>query len=170
MTGESVAKNLVKSGLPMKFSFEAAGFCNLIFFSNKLARSVVYFICFTLTLFNSEVMAMGERYTEQGGKLSAATVEVLISDGFCRTSQECHSFLPGYVAHGDRVRIAFYGVGEKNIQALNAVIGLVIKDGIRITDGVPITITGYRELYEEYRKSGIFWKSVEPFLILEVNK
>lgn len=113
---------------------------------------------------------MGERYTDQGGRLSAATIDMLIAKGFCKTPRECHGFLPRYGGHGDRVRTSFYEIGKKNSQAFHAVIELVIQDGIRITDGVPITIRGYRETHEEYRKSGLFLKDVKPFLILEVNK
>lgn len=113
---------------------------------------------------------MGERYTDQGGRLSVATTDILIAKGFCKTPRECENFLPGYGSHGDRVRISFYEVGKNNSQAFNAVIELIIQDVIRITDGVPITIAGYRETYEEYRKSGLFSKGVKPFLILEVNK
>lgn len=116
---------------------------------------------------------MGKRFTEQGGRLSKAMNEVLLSRGFCKTPRECYDILPGYVDHDDRVRINFYEVGEKNFAAFTAVVNLTLKDGVRITGGVPITIQAYRETHEEYRTSGLFFvwfREVKPFLIMEVNK
>lgn len=113
---------------------------------------------------------MGERYTEQGGRLSAAYLNMLIARGFCKTYQDCHDFLPAYHGHGDRVRFAFYEVGRNNIHAFSAIIEFVVRDGIRLTGGVPITITGYRETFDKYRESGLFFKDIKPFLVLEVNK
>lgn len=126
-------------------------------------------IVFT-SLFNLGAIAMGEKYAEQGGRLSAAIKDMLIVKGFCKTPRDCHDLLPSYGGHGDRVRSAFYEVGERNSEAFNAIVGLVVQDGIRITSGTPITITGYRETHEEYRKSGVLSKDVKPFLILEVSK
>ena len=165
MTAEHCARTIDR--IKGRVGYEMNEKFRLFFFYRASAACIL--VAF-VALFSTEVIAMGERYTEQGGRLSAATVEILIAQNFCKTSRECHDFLPGYVAHGDRVRIAFYDIGDKNIQAFNVIIELVIKDGLRITDRVPITIKGYRESHEEYRKSGVFWKDVKPFLILEMNK
>lgn len=117
-----------------------------------------------------DVMAAGERFTEQGGRLSAAIKDLLVEQGFCNAPHDCHQLLPSYGGHGDRVRSTFYEVGEKNSEAFAVVIKFVVKDGIRITGGVPITITGYRETHQQYLDSGFFAKSVKPFLILEVER
>lgn len=121
-------------------------------------------------LYVGNVMAAGERFTEQGGRLSAAIKGLLVERGFCNAPHDCHQLLPSYGGHGDRVRSTFYEVGDKNSDAFAAVIELVVKDGIRITGGVPITITGYRETHQQYMDSGVFAKSVKPFLILEVER
>lgn len=121
-------------------------------------------------LYVGDVMAAGERFTEQGGYLTRAIHDLLVADNFCTNSKECHALIPGFVGHGDRVRITFYEIGEKNSEAFAAIIKFVIKDGIRITEGVPITIMGYRETHQQYMDSGIFAKSVKPFLILEIKQ
>lgn len=135
----------------------------------RLALTACFLIAF-MTPLSTGAKAMGEKYTDQGGRLTAAINEMLISKGFCKSARDCNDFLPGYVGHGDQVRIAFYQVNEKNHQAFSAIIELVIKDGIRITGGVPIAVTGYRETQEEYRRSGVISKNIKPFLILEINK
>jgi len=115
------------------------------------------------------VWAMGEKYAEQGGRLSGALRTALVTGGFCKTSQECQKLLPGTAGHGDRVRIAYYEVNDRNIKALSVLINMVVEQGISITSGIPITITAYKESHEEYRKSSVFSR-IEPFLVLEMNK
>jgi hypothetical protein len=122
------------------------------------------------TLFSTGAGAMGEKYTEQAGRLRIAMLDMLVAKGFCRAHRECYDLLPTTGGHGDRVRYAFYEVGTNNIHAFMAIIEFVVRDGIRITGGVPITITGYREPFDKYRESGLFFKDVKPFLVLEVNK
>lgn len=127
-------------------------------------------ISLVLTMFFYRgAMAMGERYAEQGGRLTGVLRTAMIEKGFCRSTQECQNLLPGTAAHGDRVRIAYYEVSERNIEALSFLVGIVIRHGLEITSGVPITITAYKESHEEYRKSG-FFSSIKPFLAVEVNK
>lgn len=113
---------------------------------------------------------MGEKYSEQGGRLTSALRAALIAHGYCHSPQECQKLLPGTAAHGDRVRIAYYEVNDRNISALMFLIDMVVRQGIDITGGIPITITAYKETHEEYRESGFFLKGVKPFMILEVNK
>ena len=114
-------------------------------------------------------MALGEKYAEQGGRLTGVLRTAMIEKGFCKSPQECQSLLPGTAAHGDRVRIAYYEISERNIEALSFLVEIVVRCGLETTSGVPITITAYKESHEEYRKSGIF-SPVKPFLALEVNK
>lgn len=113
---------------------------------------------------------MGEKYDEQGGRLTGVLRSALIEKGFCSSPQDCQRLLPGTAAHGDRVRVSYYEINEKNTSALLFLIDMVIRDGLAITDGVPITVTAYRESHEKYRKSGVFLKDVTPFFVLEVNK
>lgn len=128
-----------------------------------------YVVTLTILIYSHSILA-GEQFTEQGGKLTAAINKELIRKDLCKTPRDCNDLLPGYVAHGDRVRIALYEVSEKNGKALNAVVEFIVNDGMKITGGIPITLTGYRETQEEYRNSGLLFKGIKPFLILELNK
>lgn len=114
-------------------------------------------------------MAMGEKYAEQGGRLTGVLRTAMIEKGFCKSPQECHSLLPATVGHGDKVRIAYYEISDRNIEALSFLVEIVVRRGLEITSGVPISIVAYKQSHEEYRTSGIF-SSVKPFLALEVNK
>lgn len=131
-------------------------------------RSVLLLVFIAIN--SMEVRAMGEKYNKQGGELNRAITNMLQQEGFCKTDVECSRFLPKYISHGDKVRTSFYEVGDNNSKAFLAVVSLVIKDGIHITEGVPISILGFRESHEEYRRSGVFFKSVKPFFSLEIIK
>ncbi|MCP5319289.1 MAG: hypothetical protein H7A12_00400 [Pseudomonadales bacterium] len=136
-----------------------------------IVRIMVTSLFVFLTLqFSVEASAMGEKYSDQGGNLSSAVKRMLIAKGFCDTPEKCYDLLPAYGGHGDRVRSTFYGISGSNRDAFRAVLDFAITDGLRVTDGVPITIRGYHETHEEYIESGIFFKSIKPFLILEINK
>lgn len=135
----------------------------------RLVASTVFIAAF-IAAFPNKSCAMGERYTAEGGALSKAITDTLMSKGFCKTAQECQVLLPSYGGHGDQVRIAFYEIGPRNIHAFDVVTSLVIKDGCQITSGIPIIITGYKETHEKYRQSGLFFKSAKPFVTLEVAK
>lgn len=113
---------------------------------------------------------MGKRYAEQGARLTAALNNLLLSKDFCRTPRECHDLLPGTLETDTMVLIHTYGIGEKNQLAFLAVIEFVLSDGIRITNGVPITIKAFRETSDEYRESGVVIKNVKPFATIEVVK
>lgn len=123
-----------------------------------------------ITINSMEVRAMGEKYNKQGGALNRAITNMLQQEGFCKTNVECSRFLPKYISHGDRVRTSFYEIGDNNSKAFLSVVSLVVKDGVNITEGVPISILGFRESHEEYRRSGVFFKSVKPFFLLEISK
>lgn len=123
-----------------------------------------------ITINSLEVRAMGERYTKQGGNLSIAINKMLIQDGYCKTNKECFELLPGYGGHGDKVRFSFYQIEDSNSEAFLSIISLVMKEGMSITEGVPISILGFRETHQEYLKSGVFLNSVKPFFVLEINK
>lgn len=132
---------------------------------------IINFLLFVFITINSmEVRAMGERYNKQGGELNRAITNILQQEGFCKTNVECSRFLPKYISHGDKVRASFYEIGDNNSKAFLSVVSLVVKDGINITEGVPISILGFRKSHEEYRRSGVFFKSVKPFFSLEIIK
>lgn len=120
--------------------------------------------------FTAKAGAMGKTFSEQGRQLSILLNRVLISKGMCESPPDCFNLLPGFTDHDDRVRINYYEVGNQNFAAFLEVIDFVLKDGLNVTDGTPITITAHRETHNEVRKSGIFIKNVKPFMTLEVNK
>jgi hypothetical protein len=122
-------------------------------------------------LFPSQgLYAMGKKYAEQGARLTAAMNNALLSKGFCKTPRECHDLLPGTLETDTRILIHLYEIGEKNHLAFLVAITLSLTDGIRITNGVPITIKAFRETHEEHRESGLLIKDVKPFAIIEVIK
>lgn len=113
---------------------------------------------------------MGKKYSEQGGKLTAAMNNVLLLKGFCRTPRECYDLLPGTLETDTMVLVHFFEVGDKNYEAFITAIELVLREGVRITGKVPITIRAFRETHEEYRKSGLIIKDIKPFMVMEVIK
>lgn len=113
---------------------------------------------------------MGEKYVEQGNKLSAAIHKELIGRGYCNnTPGNCFKVLPIYGEHGNRVNISVYAISTTNRAALNAIVNLIVEQGVAITQGVPISFTAYDSPHDDYVNLGIF-RPKDPILSLEINK
>jgi len=113
--------------------------------------------------------AAGKTYSPQGTRLTKAINDALLSKGLCQTPRQCHDMLPGTLETDSKVLIQFFNVSELNHPALSAAVALTLSDGTKITEGVPITVEAFRESHDEYRKSGIFFKGVKPFVTLDVS-
>jgi glutamate-1-semialdehyde aminotransferase len=112
------------------------------------------------------ITGCGERYTKEGGELSAEINKELIAQGFCSSPKECNQILRTYVGHGNHVNYSIYA--PQNKSALAAVFKLLIERGMKITHGVPISVIVYPNTREEYGNT-LFY-SPEPSIILEIKQ
>lgn len=109
------------------------------------------------------LMGMGEKYSKQGGRLSNRIVNVLITDGYCQ-GQDCKGIVLG--EHGNRVNLQLYGVRDQKVIA--SVLSMVAAEGLKITDGVPITIRFFAKPKNELLGLKAF--TANPSIIMEVNE
>lgn len=111
----------------------------------------------------------GEQFAEPGNALGVEIIRELVRRGFCTDAAKCHRLIEIYGGHGNRVNFSVYGINERNRDALNIVVELMVRRGIVITRGVPIKLWVYVISHDDYVKLGIF-QSIDAVLILEINK
>lgn len=130
----------------------------------RLQSLVFIFLC--LNYLNS--YAGGEQYRNQGHALGARIYEVLIQKHYCIDSNDCQKKEVMFGESGKRVNLNLYGIQEHEI--ISDVLQMVMHEGIKITDGAPITISVYPKQKSEYLgiKSALI--SPEPTVRLEINK
>jgi hypothetical protein len=122
-------------------------------------------VVFIAAFSTSNVFAMGEKYSEQGHALYRRIFLDLREKGYCDEKSLCSSKIHAYGEHGDRVNLNFYGTTDKKI--IGAIMECVAKDGLVVTDGVPITIRFYSKSKEELLGLKYFTKT--PAIIMEIN-
>lgn len=96
--------------------------------------------------------------------------EVLVSQGLCRALKDCATILPAVLETDSQVFVQLFSVGEHNKAAFSAAIAHTLSHGTSITGGVPIRVEAFRESHEAYRSSGVVFKSVKPFAVIDVHK
>ena len=136
----------------------------------RLLRVLVFFATGSLSLLTVDAHAMGKMYSEQGAKFADAMHTALVSKGLCKTTSECYDLLPRTIETDSKVFIQFYAISKKNHPAFLSVVALALTDGMRITEGAPITIEAFHETHDVYRRSGLVIKDVKPFSTIEVSK
>lgn len=113
--------------------------------------------------------AAGKRHAEAGAKLTAAINKTLLEQVFCHSARACHDLLPVTLETDSEIVVSFFAVGVRNEAAFLAAVTLALKDGVRVTEGLPITMHGFRETEERHRRSGLFIKDVKPFVTIELK-
>lgn len=110
----------------------------------------------------------GDKFSEPGNSLYSAILDNIKQHNLCSTNQDCFNILKIYREDGDRIHLNMYG--QKNRTVSSLVTDFLIKNGIAITKGKPITLTVFEQ--EKDQTTGI--KSItiktEPSIRLEINK
>jgi hypothetical protein len=124
-------------------------------------------VIFTLlsAFFCNLSLAMGEKYSEEGHKLSRAIDANMIKEGFCKNTLECFQLIDSYGGHGNQVNLTFYKA--KNPELIKSIVGFVLVNGLKNTNGVPIKLYFHTETRES-QGNLIFKKS--PTIYLEITK
>lgn len=107
----------------------------------------------------------GEKFTAEGNALGKAINEHLIAQTLCKDYADCKKKVEIYGGHGSQVNFSAYAV--KDPKLVYAVLGFVASEGMRITKGVPISVSFYPEPHEQYVNTINFSK---PTINLEVMK
>lgn len=134
----------------------------------KIFRSM-FLVTFTVGFILSFPSSAGERFTEAGNALGIAINQELIKQGYCGHTVDCHRLIEIYGGHGNQVNFTAYGIGDKNRDALSVIVGLIARQGIRITGGIPIRFQAYYMSHDDYVNRGVF-RSRDVVLTLEVTK
>lgn len=112
------------------------------------------------------IMGPGERYTREGNALSKKVFQTLIQEGFCTDLQDCNKKEPLFGEDGDRVHLNIYGITDHRI--LSGIFTMVASEGMKTTNGVPITLTAFQKPKKEYMGFNSFFK--ESMIKLEINE
>ena len=126
-------------------------------------------VTFLVGLLFSQVSFAGGGFTEQGNKLSEALYNELIKKRVCTDNHACFDALQMYGADSKRIYLSMYG--QKNMLFASEVVTFLIEKGLKITDGMPITLKVFpapQSYYLGFFK-GLFGNNDEV-MKLELNK
>lgn len=107
----------------------------------------------------------GEKFTKEGNALGVAINEHLVAQKLCADAADCQKKVEMYGGHGNQVNFSAYAV--KDPKLVGAVMGFVASDGLRITRGIPISISFYADAHANHVNTFNFSK---PIIKLEVLK
>ena len=124
-----------------------------------LYRTINGFLCILI------LNGCGEKFTSEGNALGKAINEHLIAQTLCKDHADCKKKVEIYGGHGNQVNFSAYAV--KDPRLVYAVMGFVASEGMRITKGVPISVSFYPEPHEHYVNTINFSK---PTINLEIMK
>lgn len=114
---------------------------------------------------SGESMA-GGRFSNQGNALSKALLDELMRKGVCTDNQSCSNATQMYREDGDRIYLNMYGQTDPSLGI--TVARFILENGLRVADGMPITLRVY-STPKSQEVGSIFRKKVE-IIKLEVNK
>lgn len=124
---------------------------------------VAIFVAITST----DCLAIGEKYSQRGQALYKSIIETLINKGICVDNDDCTKKVSIYGEDGNQVNVNMYSATDSMI--VGAILGHVASDGLRITEGVPITVRVFREPKEKHLGFKAAFGLNKPAIILEVN-
>lgn len=144
------------------------GMC--LYNEKKALKVKLYATCFIafVCMQSQNAMAIGEKYSEQGHVLYASIKKELIDSGKCNDDNSCKAVFDAYGEHGNRVNINIYSASDREV--LSIIYGYTVAHGIKITNGVPITIKTFTESKEHHSGVKALFSSYKPSIIMEVNK
>lgn len=119
---------------------------------------------FILVVIGGFLSGCGEKYSEPGHLLFQEIHKHLINSGICISKKECYKKFEIYGGHGNRVNFSVYN--QKDNNELAKLIGFIIKQGFKITGGVPISVFVYQNERADY---GSFLISPKPMMTLRIN-
>jgi len=122
---------------------------------NRLALTL--FLCAVSLM----LLGMGEKYSEQGGRLGRRIHTLLMTEGYYKKNNEVL-----FGEHGNRVNLHLYGIHDHKVIA--SVLSVVAAEGMEITGGVPITIRFFSKPQKELL--GLKSFTASPAIIMEVNE
>lgn len=100
---------------------------------------VMVILLFTFFGMTGASMA-GSGFTEQGNALYKALSEYLIAQDICKDYKTCHDAHQIYREDGGgRIYFNMYGQRDKTLTSMVA--GFLVTNGLRITGGMPITLS-----------------------------
>ena len=108
----------------------------------------------------------GDRFSNQGNALYKALLDELMRRGVCTDNQSCSNATQMYGEDGDRIYFNMYGQTDPHLGI--TVARFILENGLRVTDGMPITLKVY-STPKSHEAGSIFRKKVE-IIKLEVNK
>lgn len=156
---ESIAADCGRIGLPAvgwKYSDHKRRVVKTLDFLSKAIGSLLCILVLN---------GCGEKFTDEGNALGKAINEHLIAQMLCKDYADCKNKVEIYGGHGNQVNFTAYAV--KDTRLVYALIGFVASEGMRITKGVPISVSFYPEPHEHYVNTINFSK---PTINLEVMK
>lgn len=113
----------------------------------------------------------GDRFSEQGSALTKALIYQLMAQGVCKDIKNCNDALQMYREDGSRIYLNMYA--QTDMTLASTVAGFLVARGLKITEGMPITLRVYPGPKTQYLGSmgsmaiiGINLESIK----LEINK
>lgn len=129
----------------------------------KKLLTIVVKICCCISLFL--LGGCGDKYSEQGNKLSISITNELVKLGFCSTPTDCIKKLDIYGGHDNRVNFEIYNAKDRKMLA--SFIEFAVDNGLKITNGIPIAIKVYPKLRSEYGNRLVKDRPIIDVIILQ---
>ncbi len=109
------------------------------------------------TVFAISITGCGEPYRNEGDKLNEEIHKELIAQKMCNSTRECNQVFRASSSHDSQLN---YSVYAPNKLVLATAFKVVIEKGMKITNGVPISIKVYPKTREEYGNNPFYTSTI----------
>lgn len=136
--------------------------------SRKILQRIIFYCLISfLGGFYIEQAIAGSAFSQQGNAVYRGLIEELIHQKICSDNLSCSTKLNLYRTDGKRIYFNMYGQNDMTLTT-NVTIFL-IKKGLTLSNGMPITLTVFPKQKEEYVNSNSFFNKEEKILTLELK-
>lgn len=128
--------------------------------------SIVYLLVFLSFLSHPEKATAGNATPEQIYTLKEALRKKLVKEGICLNIDDCAPML--HEGSNKRIYLNLYGQTDQKLSSY--IIDFFIQEGIKITEGIPISLRVFPKVKDEYLGLKYTFGSNDYLIKLDINK
>jgi hypothetical protein len=130
------------------------------------AMATIFFVTYFGTM---EASMAGSSFSDQGNALYKAMNEHLMLKGICHDDQSCHNLHQIFREDGGE-HVYFNMYGQKNKDLASVVVAFLVSSGLKITDGMPITLRVFEGPKTQYLGIKSMIGKSQEIIKLEIKK
>jgi hypothetical protein len=135
------------------------------------SRAKIFFFASLLCYFSYFEQSMaGSYYSPYVSTLKDKLIDSLVENNVCKNREICREILHMYAEGTSRIYLNMYD--QSDTELASHVAAFFIKEGLKITKGIPITLSTYPKPKDEYMNKGFKYAfgNDEYLINLEINK